>query len=80
MVLNPSPEVANAKILVESIDWLVPDYKPSIEQQVILPEQIKGKTSTEIRYVERTVFVKNVKTQNLWSLYLRSQEGIDAPI
>ena len=42
--------------------------------------QITDKIPTELRYVERSVFVKEVNTQNLWSFELGTQEGVNVPI
>ena len=38
------------------------------------------KTPTELQYVERSVIIKEVNTQNLWSFELGTQEGINIPI
>ena len=42
--------------------------------------QIVNKKATELRYVERSVFLKEVNTQNLWTSELGTQEGINVPI
>ena len=42
-------------------------------------KQITDKLPTELRYVERSVFMKEVNTQNLWSFELGTQEGINVP-
>ena len=43
-------------------------------------KQIQNKIPTELRYVERSVFMKEVNTQNLWGFELGTQEGINVPI
>ena len=43
-------------------------------------KQITDKIPTELRYVERSVFMKEVNTQNLWSFELGTQEGVNVPI
>ena len=43
-------------------------------------KQIQDKITTELRYVEKSVFMKEVNTQNLWSFELGTQEGINVPI
>ena len=35
---------------------------------------------TELRYVERSVFMKEVNNQNLWNFDLGNQEIVDVPI
>ena len=42
--------------------------------------QIVNKKPTELRYVERSVFMKEVNTQKLWAFVLGTQEGINVPI
>ena len=41
---------------------------------------IVNKEPTEFRYVERSVFMKEVNTQYLWTFELGTQEGINVPI
>ena len=47
-VLNEGNTVNNAKIKINSIPWYVPHYKPSVEQQNILMNQIVRKMATEL--------------------------------
>ena len=42
--------------------------------------QIVNKKATELRYVERSVSMKEVNIQNLWTFELGTQEGIKVPI
>ena len=51
-----------------------------MSQQAIMPKQILNKTPTELRYVERSVFMKEVKNQNVWNFELGSPETINVPI
>ena len=43
-------------------------------------QQIKKNTPTLLHYPERSVFMKEVNTQNLWTFELGTQEGINVPI
>ena len=43
-------------------------------------KQITDKIPAELRYVERSVFMEEVNTQNLWSFELGTQEGKNVPI
>ena len=79
-VLNKDIATNIGKIKVIATEWYVPHYTPSIPQQAILSNRILRKIPTEIQYVERSVFMKEVKTQNLWSFELGTQEGINLPI
>ena len=42
--------------------------------------QISSKTPTELRYIERSVFIKEINIQNLWNFELGSQESMNVPI
>ena len=76
-VLNKDNAVNNAKIKINGLEWYVPHYIPSIDQQTILFKQIKGKTPTQLFYPKRSVFLKEVNTQNFWTFELGTQEGIN---
>ena len=79
-VLNKHNATNNANINLNSIDWYVPHCTPSVSQQTILSEQLSNKTPTELRYVERSVFMKQEKTKYLWTFELGTQEGTNVPI
>ena len=51
-----------------------------MQQQSILSKQILSKTPAEIKYPERSVFMKEVNTQIFWTFELGTQEGINIPI
>ena len=51
-----------------------------ISQQAMSSKQILSKVPTELQYVERSVFMKEVNTQNLWTFELGTQERINVPI
>ena len=76
-VLNKTNATKNAKIKINAIEWYVPHYTPSMQQQSILSKQIINKTPTQIQYPERSVFMKEVNTQNFWNFELGTQEGIN---
>ena len=50
------------------------------KQQDFLSKQIFGKTPTELRYVERSVFTTEGNNQNLWNFNIGSQEPMHTPI
>ena len=52
----------------------------SLQQQSIISKQNLNKTPTELRYVERSVFMKSLNNQNLWNFELGSQESMNVPI
>ena len=78
-VLNKGNSINNAKIKINAIEWYVPHYTPSMQQQSILSKQIINKTPTQIQYPKRSVFMEEVNTQNFWTFELGTQEGINIP-
>ena len=78
-VLNKANAINNGKIKINAIEWYVPQYNPSAEQQSILSKQILNKTPQQIQYPERFVFMKEVNTQNFWTFELGTREGINIP-
>ena len=78
-VLNKDDAINLGRIKINAIEWYVPHYSPSIHQQSILSKQIINKTPTQIQYPERSVFMKEVNTQNFWTFELGTQEGINIP-
>ena len=79
-VLNKNNATANAKIKINGIEWYVPHYEPSLEEYTKLQTQIKNKTPANLHYPERSVFMKEVNTQNFWTFELGTQEGVNVPI
>ena len=67
--------IADARIKTDHIHWYVPHYTPSIQQQSIISKYILSKTPTELRHVERSLFLfmKEVNNQNLKKFELGSQ-------
>ena len=79
-VLNKNNATNNAKIVINSIEWYVPHYVPSLEEYNKLMDQIYKKTPTNLQYPERSVFMKEVNTQNFWTFGIGTQEGVNVPI
>ena len=79
-VLNKGDTINNAKIKIYSITWYVPHYTPSLEQQTILSNRIVKKIPTELRYIEISVVMKEVNTQNFWTFELGNQKGMNVPL
>ena len=78
-VLNKGNAINKGKLKINAIEWYVPHYTPSAEQQSILSKQILNKTPTQIQYPGRFVFMKEVNTQNFWTFELGTQECINIP-
>ena len=79
-VVNKNDATNNAKIKINGIEWYVPHYVPSIGEYNKLMIQIKNKTPTNLHYPEKSVFMKEVNTQNFWTFELGTQEGVNVPI
>ena len=69
--------MADARIKIDHIHWYVPHYTPSIPQQAKLSKQILSKTSRELRYIKRSVFLKKKNFQNVWKFKLASHKNIN---
>ena len=59
-----------AKVVVKDISWYIPHFVPSLENQQFVLSQYLNKDSTELSYTERTVFRKDVNTNNNWTFEL----------
>ena len=79
-VIDKVAGIADARIKIDHIHLYVAHYIPSMSQQAIMSKQILNKTPTELRYVERSVFMKEVNHQNLLNFELGSQENMNFPI
>ena len=75
--MNKGKAINIGKYKINVMEWYIPHYTPSLDQYRILMKQIVEKTPTQLRHPERSVFMKEVKTQNFWLL---NQEGIIIPI
>ena len=67
-VLNKGSATNNGKNKINSLEWYVPHYTPSLEEYNKLMNQIKNKTPTKLHYPEKSVFMKEVNTQNFGHL------------
>ena len=78
-VLNKNNVVVNGRVKIISLDWYVPHFRPNLEEYTELTTQINKNSPTLLHYPERSVFMKEVNTQNLWTFELGTQEGINIP-
>ena len=79
-VIDKVAGIADARNKIDHIHWYVPHYTPSMSQQGTMSKQILNKTPTDIRYSERSVFMKEVNNQKLWNFELGSQKNMNVPI
>ena len=64
-----------ANIDIKDISWYIPHYVPSLENQQLVMDQLLNKDPTELFYTERTVFRKDVNTNNNWTFELGNSGG-----
>ena len=74
-VIKRGAGVDAAKVDVKDISWYIPQYVPNLENQQIVFNQILNKDPTELYYTERTVFRKDVNTNNHWTFELGNSGG-----
>ena len=79
-VLNKDNAINNAEFEIIAIEWYVPHYAPSISNQAVLSNQNLNKIPTELQLVQRSVFMREVNTQNFWIFELRTQGGLNVPL
>ena len=79
-VIDKAGGIANARIKIDHIHWCVPHYIPSMQQQSLLSNQRLKKISTHLRYVEGSVFMKEMNNKNIWNFELGSKENMNVPI
>ena len=79
-VLNKTNATTIGKIKINNIEWYVPHYTAGVKKQNITMKQIIDKRPTELRYVERSVFMKEVNTQNLWIFEQGTRENMNIPV
>ena len=66
--------------IIDDISWYVPHYTPSILNQILLVSNIASKTPTELTYVKRSSYLKDVTTENDWTFEVGVGDGVDVPI
>ena len=74
-----SNAVDAAKVVVKDISWYIPHYVPSLENQQLVMDQILNKDPTELHYIERVVFRKEVNTNSNWTFELGNSNNESCP-
>ena len=64
-----------AKIDIKDTSWYFPHYVPSLENQQLVMDQLLNEDPTELFYTKRTVFRKDVNTNNSWTFELGNSGG-----
>ena len=76
-VLNKDNAINIGKNQLNAFEWYIPHFTTSISNQAQLSKQTLSKTPTELQYVEISVCMKKVTTQNLWNFELGTHDGIN---
>ena len=53
-------------INIHGIGRFVPHYTPNMVQEALIPQHIISKAPTELFYIGRSIFNKNVTTESIW--------------
>ena len=69
----------NSKNKINALEWYVPQYTPSLDQYCVLMKQMVHKIPTQLRYPERSVFMKEKFFSKFLTFDLGTQEGINIP-
>ena len=72
--------VAHASNKSDHILWCGTPLNTIIQHQGFLSEKISSKTPTELGYIERSAFMKEVNNQNLWNFESGSQKSMNVTI
>ena len=64
-----------AKIVGKDLSWYIPHHVPNLENQQLVMDQLLNKDPTELFYTERTVFRKDVNTNNNWTFEIGNNGG-----
>ena len=59
-----------AKVVIKDFGWYIPHFTPTLENQQIVMDQLLNKDPTELYYIERTFYRKDVNTNNNWTFDL----------
>ena len=79
-VLNKANATNNDKFKINSLEWYVPHYSPSLKEYNKLMNQIRNKSPKNLHYRERSVFMKEVNSHNFWTFELGVQPNVNVPM
>ena len=76
---DPAKGALAGRVIMDDLSLYVPHYTPSISNQKLLLGHISSKTPTELSFIKRSSYMKDVTTENNWTFEL-GVDGIDIPI
>ena len=65
--------------IIGGISLYVPHSTPNISSHQLMLGHIVSKAATELSYDKRSIYMKNVTTENNWTFELGLGDGIDIP-
>ena len=68
------------RVLIDDKSLYVPQYTPSISNQKIMLGHIVSKVPSELSYIKRSSYMKDVTDENYWIFELGVGDGFDIPI
>ena len=68
------------RVILDDISWYVSHYTPKISNQNLMLGHIVSIAATQLLYIKRSSFTKDVTIENNWAFKLGVVDGIDFPI
>ena len=65
---------------IEDLSWYIPNFTPSMSNQHLTLAHIVSKAPTDLSFVKRPTYMKDVTTENNWTFELGLGYGVDIPI
>ena len=67
------------RVIIEDFSWYFPQYIMGMSNQNLMLGHIVSKAPTELSYVKRSSYMKDVTTENDWTFELGFGDGVDIP-
>ena len=77
--MNKVNAITNSKIKIKAVEWYITHYTLSLDQYRVIMKQVVDRKPTQLRYPEKSVFMKEVNTENFWTFELGTQQGFNIP-
>ena len=72
--------VLSGRVMINDLSWCIPHLTPCISNQNLMLEIIISKSATELSYIKRSSYMKDVTTENNWNFELGVGNGVDVTI
>ena len=67
------------RVIIKDLSWYNPHSTPSLSNQKLTLGLIVSKAPTELSYIKRSTYIKDVTTEKCWTFELGVGDGIDIP-